>query len=168
MFYDKRNKQTAIMPMQKRNSGAPMRTRSGEDESVFKKTLFSSLFGLSINVLSGIVLISVVCAVAYSSPDPLSLITPLSLLSLLPSNFLGGFAAAKKCGEAAGVCGCMTGAMWGVISLIAALCTLSVEPSGYSLFQGILLHGASFAFCFLGALAGGIKRNPSRKKRRFG
>lgn len=168
MFYDKRNRQTAIMPIQKRSSGAPMRTRSGEDESVFRKAFFSSLFGLSINALSGIVLISVVCAVAYSSPDPLSLITPLSLLSLLPSNFLGGFASAKKCGEAAGVCGCMTGAMWGVISLIAALCTLSVEPSGYSLFQGILLHGASYAFCILGALAGGIKRNPSRKKRRFG
>lgn len=168
MYYDKRTKQTAIMPIQKRSRNMPTRTNSGEDDSVLKKALFSSLFGLLINAISGIVLISVVCAVAYSSPDPLSLITPLSLLSLLPSNFLGGFAAAKKCGEAAGVCGCMTGAMWGVISLIAALCTLSVEPSGYSLFQGILLHGASFAFCILGALAGGIKRNPSRKKRRFG
>ena len=46
MFYDKRNKQTAIMPMQKRSVGAPTRTRPGEDESVFRKAFFSSLFGL--------------------------------------------------------------------------------------------------------------------------
>ncbi len=168
MYNDKRIRQTGVLPIQKRSSVMQSRTKSIDESPILKKVLLSSLFGLGINALSGIALVSISCLIAYSCPDPLSMIALLSLLALLPSNFLGGFAAAKKCGESASVCGILTSAMWAILSLIASLCIVSVSSSGYSLWQGILLHSASIAFCILGALAGGIKRRPSRNKRRFG
>ncbi len=156
------------LPIPKRNSSLAVRKRADDDSPLLKKVIFSSLLGLGATVLSGILLVSLVTFIAYSSSDPLSLIPPLSLLALLPSNFLGGFISAKRCGESALACGCVTASMWGILSLIGALCLISAPSSSYALWQGILLHGSSLAFCILGALAGGIKRKPSRKKRRFG
>ena len=163
-----RQKSHGGLPTPRRNTGLGARRSSREEPPLFKKVLHSSLWGLAVNAASGIALVSIVCLIAYSSPDPLDLIPPLSLLALLPSNFLGGFISAKRCGESAIACGCITAAMWGALSLIGAICLWSVSPSGYALWQSLLLHAASFAFCLLGAAAGGIKRSPSRKKRRFG
>ncbi len=156
------------LPTPRRNTGLGARRSSRDEPSLLKKVLMSSLLGLAVNAGAGIVLVSVVCFIAYSSPDPLALIPPLSLLALLPANFFGGFISAKRCGESAIACGCITAAMWGALSLIGALCLWNISPSGYSLWQSLLLHAASFGFCLLGAAAGGIKRAPSRKKRRFG
>lgn len=156
------------LPAARSRATGAMRKRGGEDMPLFKKLMISSLWGLVANLLSGILLVSIVSAIAYFSPDPLGLIFPLALLALLPSNFLGGFVSAKRCGESALACGITTAAMWGTLSLIGALCLFSISPSGYTIWQSLLLHGASFGFCMLGAAAGGIKRPKSRKKRRFG
>lgn len=156
------------LPTARSRATSALRKRGGEDTPLFKKLMLSSLWGLGANLLSGILLVSIVSAIAYRGTDPLGLIFPLALLSLLPANFLGGFISAKRCGESPFACGIITAAMWGAISLIGALCLWSVAPSGYTIWQSLLLHGASIAFCLLGALAGGIKRPQSRKKRRFG
>lgn len=142
--------------------------RDREDTPLFKKIMLSSLWGLGASLLSGIILVSIVSAIACLSPNPLSLIFPLALLALLPSNFLGGFISAKRCRVSALSCGITTAAMWIALSLVGALCLWSVPSSGYTVWQGILLHCLSVAFCMLGAVAGGIKRVRSRKKRRFG
>ena len=167
-MYNDRHNTRGGLPTPKRHSPAIAHRRTAEDAPLFKRILSNALWGLLANVLSGIVLVFILCFIAYSSPDPLAMIFPMALLALLPSNFLGGFVSAKKCGESHIACGIATAAMWGCLSLIGALCLWGVSPSGYTLWQGLLLHGASIAFCLLGAAAGGIKRAPSRKKRRFG
>ncbi len=167
-MYNNRQGARGGLPTPRKNTGIKPRRHVEEETPLFKKLLTSSLWGLLVNALSGIALVSITCFIAYSSPDPLSLIPTMSLVALLPSNFLGGFTSAKKCGESAAACGFMTAAMWGAVSLIGALCLYSVSPTEYALWQSLLMHGASLSFCILGAMAGGIKRNPSRKKRRFG
>jgi len=167
-MYNKHQGGAGGLPIPHRSVGLSARRKAQDDTPLFKKILMSSLIGLLVNALSGVILVSAVCLIAYWSSDPLSLIPPLSLLALLPSNFLGGFISAKKCGDAAMACGCVTAAMWGVLSLIGALCLYSLPSSDWAVWHNILLHAASLSFCLLGAATGGIKRIPSRKKRRFG
>ena len=166
-MYNDRNKPRGL-PLPARRTLAGARRRRDEEAPLFKRILIGAIWGLFANLLSGMLLVSIVSAIAYFSPDPLGLIFPLALLALLPSNFLGGFVSAKRCGESALACGITTAAMWGTLSLIGALCLFSISPSGYTIWQSLLLHGASFGFCMLGAAAGGIKRPKLRKKRRFG
>ena len=163
-MYNDRLAKKSVLPIPKRQL---TRRSAAEDKPLWKRILFSSLWGLLANFVSGLILITITCVVAYSSPDPLSLIPALSLLALLPSNFLGGLVAVKRCGDSKIACGITVAAMWGVLSLLGSLCLSSISSSGYELWQGLLLHATSLAFCLLGAVAGGIKRPPSRKKRRF-
>jgi putative membrane protein (TIGR04086 family) len=163
------NKETrGGLPTPRKHTHLGQKRRTQEEAPLFKRILSCALWGLLINALSGVLLVSIVCFIAYSSSDPLAMIPPMSLLALLPSNFLGGFVASKKCGESPIACGIATAAMWGAVSFLGALCLYSIAPSGYELWQSLLLHALSLAFCLLGAMAGGIKRIPSRKKRRFG
>lgn len=167
-MYNDRQSTRGGLPSPKRRSPTLSHRRSTEEPPLFKRILSSALWGLLANAAVGILLSLVLCGIAFASTDPLSLIFPLALLALLPSNFIGGFVSAKKCGESHLACGIATAAMWGGISLVGALCLFSASASGYTLWQGLLLHGASIAFCLLGAAAGGIKRAPSKRKRRFG
>ena len=159
---------TGSLPAPRRSMHHGKTRRRSEEKPLYKRILSSSLLGLAVNALSGAVLVNIVCIIAYSSPDPLSMIPPMAILALLPSNFLGGFVASKKCGESPIVCGIATAAMWGVVSFLGAICLNAISPSGYALWQSLLLHALSLSFCLLGAIAGGIKRSPSKKRRRFG
>jgi len=167
-MYNDRQGRSAGLPTIRKNVGLARKRNVKEETPIIKKVLSCSLLGIGVNALSGILLVSLVCIFAYNSADPLSLIPSIALLSLLPSNFLGGFVASRRCGEAPIACALTTTAMWGVLSFLGALCLYSIAPSGYELWQSLLLHALSLAFCLLGAMAGGIKRIPSRKKRRFG
>ncbi len=167
-MYNERKKRNSALPAIKRRELPINRTRTETETPVINKIILSSLLGSAANALAGILLVSIVTFIAYSSHDPLSMIPALSLLALLPSNFLGGFIASKKCGEAPLVCGLVSGAIWGMAALLLSLCMYGSESSGYTLLQGLLLHSASVLFCVLGALTGGIKRRPSKNKRRFG
>ncbi len=167
-MYNDRKKGASALPMQRKSTSLAARTRREEDDSILKKVLTSSLFGVAATAVTGILLVSVSAAFAYSNPDPLALISTLSVISLLPSNFIGGFVSAKKCGVSPLSCGAVCGALWCVASLFLALCLYSAPSSGHDILQGVLFHGLSVLFCILGALAGGIKRKHSHKKRRFG
>lgn len=167
-MYNDRKRGASALPMQRKNTSLAMHTYRDEDPPIIKKVLLSSLWGLGACAASGILLVTIVTFIALASPDPLSMIPALSLASLLPANFLGGFVSAKKCGESSFVCGLVTGAMWCVMAFIVSLCLVSAQSSNYELWQAILLHSLSLLFCILGSLSGGIKRKPSHKKRRFG
>ena len=156
------------LPAQIRQTGTSQRSRSVEDEPIVKRVLLSSLFGVAVSVLSGGILLTILCLVAIGTDDPLSLISPLALLALLPSNFFGGFVSTKRADCSPMACGAITAAMWLLLSLVVALC-LPYPSSGYALWQSVLLHGASILFCVLGAFAGCYKpKVDARKKRRFG
>ncbi len=168
MYNNDRKKHISGVPMQRKIPSPITRARTDEDEPLFKKIMISSLWGVGASAVSGILLVSVLSFAAYKSADPTSLITTLSLLSLLPSDFLGGFVAAKKSGAAPFVCGTVTAGVWCALSFALSVCLYTAPSSGYDFWQGLLLHLAASLFCILGAFAGGIKRKPSRKKRRFG
>lgn len=156
------------VPALKKSSSPPSRSRKAEDTPLIKTLLLSSLLGVGISAAAGLILLCVVCFIAIQGEDPLSLVTPLSLLVLLPSNFLGGLISSRKTGEAPLACGIVTAAIWGVISLVLSLCLVGLQSSNYALWQGILLHALSALFCILGAFAGNYKPKRTHKKRRFG
>lgn len=168
-MYNDRQIKRGGFPAQRKSTALASKAHAREDSPLFKTVLFSSLLGVAVNAVAGLILLSLVCFVAISGNDPLSLIAPLSLLALFPSNFLGGFVSTKRTGESPLACGIVTAAIWGVISLIVSLCMYNVQPSGYALWQGLMLHAVSALFCILGAFAGNYKprRNPKRN-RRFG
>ncbi len=167
-MYNERKKGSAPLPVKRRSTLPISRSKHNDDTPILRKLLISSLIGLGVCVLSGILLVTASCAFAYAASDPLAMISPLALLALLPSNFLGGFISARRCGSNALSCGLVTAVFQCTVSLVLSLCMYSVASSEYTLLQGILLHAVSVLFCILGALAGGIKRKPSHKKRRFG
>ncbi len=167
-MYNDRHKGKSGLPAQKRQMGMAQRTRVNEETPIIRTVLLSSLLGMLVSVISGGILLTILCFVALGSEDPLSLIAPLSLLALLPSNFLGGFISTKKADCSPLACGAICAAMWMLLSLVVALC-LPYPSSNYALWQSILLHCASVLFCVLGAFAGGYKpRRDTRKKHRFG
>ncbi len=167
-MYNDSHKGKSGLPAQKRQMGMAQRTRVNEETPIIKTVLLSSLLGVLTSVISGGILLTLLCFFALGSEDPLSLIAPLSLLALLPSNFLGGFISTKKADCSPLACGAITAAMWMLLSLVVAL-FLPYPSSNYALWQSILLHCASVLFCVLGAFAGSYKpRKDTRKKHRFG
>ncbi len=168
-MYNDRQIKRGGLPVRRKSTALASKAHVEDDVPLIKTVLFSSLLGVAVNAVAGLILLSVVCFIAISGNDPLSLIAPLSLLALFPSNFLGGFVSAKRTGESPLACGIVTAAMWGVISLIVSVCMYNVQSSGYALWQGLMLHAVSVLFCILGAFAGNYKpRKDTRKKRRFG
>ncbi len=166
-MYNNRKRNLGGLPVLKKSSSLVAGSHN-DNEPPFKRILISSLLGVAINIIAGLILLTVACLIAYSSEDPLSLVPYVALAALLPSNFLGGFFSSKKTSEAPFACGIVTAAAWTLFSFSASLCLFALSSSNYQLWQTLLLHCSSALFCILGALAGGIKRKPSHKKKRFG
>jgi len=137
------------------------------DEGLLALVFKCSLWGLAVWAISGIILISAACAIAYANPDPISLIPPLSLAATLISSFAGGFATAKKVREAPMVCGLIFGGIMTLLMIGLCLILKNASSSNFELWQSLLLHGAAILFSVLGALAGNAKRKMNTK-RRFG
>ena len=167
-MYNDRKRGKGGLPAQHRVTGMSQRTRTVEDTPIIKKVLLSSLLGVLVSALSGGILLTLLCLFALGTEDPLSLIPPLSLLALLPSNFFGGFVSSKRADCSPMACGAICAAMWMLLALVVALC-LPYPSSDYALWQSIMLHMSSVLFCVLGAFAGCYKpRKDTRKKHRFG
>ena len=144
-------------------------TRSQDDDSPFFATVLrGSAFGLLFFILTGLLLLTAVSLVAYSTHDPNSLISPLSLAALLPAMFAGGFVTTKKVGSSPALCGFVCGTLITLSTIAASLALHVLSSSGYSLWQSALLHGIAIVFCLLGSFAGNYKTKPNPKKRRFG
>ena len=142
------------------------RTRPVDESPLFTTVLKCSLWGLLATFISGLILISALSAAALASSDPLSLITPLSLLALFPSAFIGGFVTAKKVKEAPVLCGIICGGLSVVCAMLVSIVLKGLTSSGFELWQSLLLHAAVVVFSVLGALAGNVKR--VKRGRRFG
>ena len=165
MYNDRQIKRSGL-PAHQKSLYPQSRSHKVEGTPLIKTLLLSSVIGVMISAVAGFILLCVICFIAVRADDPLTLVTPLSLLVLLPSNFLGGLISSKKTGEAPLACGIVTAAMWGAVSLVLSLCLVGVQSSNYALWQNILLHALSAIFCVLGAFAGSYK--PRRTKKRFG
>lgn len=168
-MYNDRHIKKSGLPVARHSSAIAQRARVNEDSPFIKKVLISSLIGLGVNVGAGLLLVTISCIIAIFMNDPLSLIMPLALLSLLVSNFFGGFTSSKIAKDAPFICGLITAGAWCVLSLLVSLCLWFAPASGYALWQSLLLHAISAVFSVLGALTGSYKpkKNPKRH-RRFG
>ncbi len=144
------------------------RTAETSDSPLFLTVLKSGLWGVATALGAGLILITVATAVAYANPNPSALIPALSLLSLLPSMFAGGFVTAKKVKDAPLLCGIISGGMITLITMLLGIVLRGLPSSGYAFWQSAALHTAAIAFSVLGAFAGNVKRRQKPGKRRFG
>ncbi len=104
--------------------------------SLFQSALFGSLCGL----ICSAALLFLVSFVCYRSPDPDSLILPLSLGALYLSCLVGGFAAVKRQRASALLCGGMAGLFLGAFFLVLSLFLRSSQQDSFSLTLSILLR----------------------------
>lgn len=162
-----RNQRSSAL-VRSRTTSVAARSRSGDESPLFTAVLKASVWGIGATFMSGIVLISILSAVALTSPDPLGLITPLSLIALFPSAFIGGFVTAKKVKDAPALCGIICGGFSTVCAMLFSIVLKELSSSNFELWQSLLLHALVMVFSVLGALAGNVKRVSKRGKRRFG
>ena len=144
------------------------RTKEASDSPLFLSVLKSALLGVGASLVMGLILITVGAAVAYANPNPSVLIPALSLVSLLPSMFAGGFVTAKKVKDAPLLCGIISGGMITLITMLLAIVLRGLPSTGYAFWQSASLHTAAIAFSVLGAFAGNVKSRQKPIKRRFG
>ncbi|MBQ9779649.1 MAG: TIGR04086 family membrane protein [Clostridia bacterium] len=135
-------------------------------EGRLTQALTAALFSLPVMAVLGLVLLLIVTAVAYASPDPDSLTTPLSMGALGLTALLGGLVAARRGGSRPLVCGLLSGLLFNV--LLLALSLFFGEDARQSLTLGLSspllwgLHGAVVLIAALGGKIGG--RRPQKSK----
>ena len=162
MLNDKRIARGGL-PQRRRTPAPARKTAPDQDEPLIKTLFISSLIGVATGVGLGLIILLIVCFIALSSSDPLSIISPLSLLALFPSNFIAGFISTKRTGQSPLACGLVASALWGAASLILSALPF-FSSSNLALWQSLILHLASTVFSILGAFAGAYK--PQRDMRR--
>ncbi len=124
----------------------------------FSHILRRSLLPLAVTTVAALVFVTALAAAAYQSPDPTSLVSPLSAAALGLASLAGGITAGKCHGERAVggslICGCL---------FAAILCLIALLGGG-----GI--HGLPTAVAWLIRLAtipvhliGGILTRPKQK-----
>lgn len=151
-----------------RRAAAPATRRSDADDSpLFITVLKNSAIGLIVTLLSGIVLISVACAIAYANPDPESITLPLALASLMISMFAGGFVCSRLTRSSPLFCGIVCGSMITLCTMLLALCLVGAPSMQYGFWLSAALHAFAIGFCSLGALTGNMKRRAKPMSKRF-
>ena len=165
MFKDKKR---GNFPVAAQNR-AMVRQKDAKDESSPRFALIKAiLWGMGAATASGLILVTLATVLAYALPDPSAYVSPLALVALMPSMFIGGFVAEKKVGSSPLLCGILTGGSLTLFSMLLCLVMRALPSSHYQLWQSAALHFAAVAFSVLGAFAGSVKRKPKRGKRRFG
>ena len=144
---------------------APMQ-RDTAEPSLAKKLTVGVAISTAATFVSSFALSLLACALLNSSADPLSSISSVGTVLLMPSIFLGGFICSKRVKEAPLLCGIANGAAYSIIATILSLILSPIPSSGYAFFQHFLLRAVASLFSILGAMAGNVKRKS--KKRRFG
>lgn len=161
-------KKRGSFPVPARERALAKISADSEDSPVFLSALKGALWGLLASISCGVLLVTLMTAIAYANPDPSSLISPLALLALMPAMFAGGFVTTKRVGSSPLLCGILCGAAVTLVTLLFSVVLWGLPSSGYAFWQSVALHTAAVGFSVLGAFAGNIKRKPKRGKRRFG
>ncbi len=164
MNKDNRNTRAIV---RSHSSAVVARSRADDDAPLFTAVLKSSLWGMLATFISGLILISVLSAAALASPDPLALITPLALVALFPSAFVGGFVTAKGVKDAPALCGIICGGLITLCGVLLSIILKDLASSELELWQALLLHALVVTFSVLGAFAGNVKRAKNKFRKRF-
>ena len=130
--------------------------------ALFISATKSAFYALIISVL----LLALLCGVAFATPDPLSLAFPLSLVARYSACFVSGLLCMKKIRKSPLLCGILSG---GLLMLFYAFITLFLNDelsSPLSLPLSIALHSLVIIFAILGAYAGRHRTGRRRKLHR--
>lgn len=150
-----------------RNTAMVRREAEAEERSLLQDALRGGALGTAGFLCAGGLLLSAGALLASFSKDPTALIAPLALAALLLSAFLGGWITSRRVGESPLLCGVIEGGMITLCTIALALILRPLPSSALLFWQSALLHGATVFFSILGAMAGGVKRKRTTK-RRFG
>lgn len=123
------------------------------------------LTGLAVCVLGASVLLFLVSAAVYSTPDPGSLALPAALALLYISAFAGGLTASFKNRGEPVACGLLTGGGFFLILIMLSF-LLPGGSSGLGFWMSAGLHLLSVAFAILGGMAGiSLRRTGGRRRK---
>ena len=173
---DQHNHHTSRPHASGRLSPRPLSSSAAEPEIAteksFTKALMSALFALPITAIIGLLLLLIVTAVAYGSPDPDALTTPLALGTLGLTSLLGGLVAARRGVTQPILCGLLSGLLFTLLLLGVSLFFGDEAKTQLSL--GIsspvvwVLHGGVVLLSVLGGKLGGKKKvkTPSHSLKR--
>lgn len=96
---------------------------SDEIAGGFSSILRSMPVALGVTVLSGLLLTTALCVIAFSSPDPTALIRPCAAVSLMLAAFCGGITAGKLNPAAPLAAGLLCGTATAALLILSALLT---------------------------------------------
>ncbi len=124
-----------------------MKKTSENGRGIFLSCLYAQI----VWALSTVILMLIFCIVAYSTADPDSITTPLSLCALYLSALIGGIAAVRISGD-----GIVSGAVSGVITaiLVFALSVLPLPESGFDLPSSLLFTALVIPASVIGSIVG--------------
>lgn len=146
---------------------APRVESEPASEDSFTAALMAALFALPITAIIGLIFLLIVTAVAYGSPDPDALTTPLSLSVLGLTSLLGGLVASRRRGTRPILCGLLLGLLWTL--LLWAVSLLFGDEARSQLTLGFPapalwgLHGGAVLISMLGGKLGGRRAVRAQK-----
>lgn len=126
----------------------------------------SALKSAFVALATSLILAAILSGAATLSSDPLSLVFPMSLLSLYISSFLAGFLCMRKMHEGTLLCGLFSGGIFMLLYMSVSLFLPSELSSGRSFWLTLILRSLMVLFAFLGAHAGRHKNARKRKIKR--
>ena len=129
---------------------------------LFLSALKSALISLAISLL----LAALLSGAANLSSDPLTLVFPMSLLSLYISSFLSGFLCMRKMHEGVLLCGIFSGGIFMLLYMFISLFLPNELSSSHSLPISLLLRLLMIVFSLFGAYAARSRGKKRRKIKR--
>jgi len=140
---------------------------AGDMGGGFGKAVKSSLKGLLISLVIGLVLVFAAAAVCYSNDDPDKLTIPLSLAALYMSALVAGFTAVRKNGGSALLCGILSGLFLSAFYIILSLIFKGSHAITSSFPASLGLRALITVFSIFGAFLGlNLKKSGNPKKKR--
>ena len=137
--------------------------QSSKDNFSLSRLFISATKSALLALITSVILSAILCGIAFATPDPLSLVFPLSLVARYSACFVSGLLCMKKIRKSPLLCGILSG---GLLMLFYAFITLFLNDelsSPLSLPLSLALHSLVIIFSILGAYAG--RHRASRRKK---
>lgn len=155
----------------KRNNAAPkahpQRKRQGSDTlSPLSCALKNSLLGFLWTLPICVLLIFISAFLAFKSPDPDSLVRPLSVASLMISFLTCGFISGKLNSRSTFLCSLISSGTFAIFIMLVSLFISAKSTDAFSSTQRTLIYVLAIVAAITGGFLSSIKRKVARKPKR--
>ncbi len=141
-------------------------TQADPESTDIIRTLKSSIKGGALGLFISVVLATLMCAVAYASPNPDALLSPLALAALYLSAFCAGAISARINGSSSLLCGIFSGGLFMLAYMLVSLFFPAELSAKYGFFVSFLFHSLIILMSILGGYAGQKRAKKSHKPKR--